>query len=376
MKLRQSIPALCLVAGLVLAPSASQAVLLGLTPNPATIDFPGSGMIDYDQASGTVTISGIPSSLFSSNPFIIGEILGTSGDDIKDVTITFQVDSSGNVVPNDTTMPDLVINGSIDTNGDGTADYTGVLLSAEVTQFGFLNGAAGANDSFDLRLNNISGNLAYLYSGQDLAVSVTSESSTEYATPFNGNFDANWQGQAKGTIGSVPSISSGEGGCHLKLAAKCSVDGGPFQDKCRIKVTRSPKHWERCEYSHDGHLFHKSKYGMHNDSIPAWAANYPATNVTYKYTVTNDGDNPVSNLLIEDSFDSPVTGYPTSLARGSTFSVTRSINLSESIENDVTVLGSYGGETCGANDVVVIKDKLRDRKKYDDDDFKDKGRRD
>lgn len=374
MKWQTLIPALGMAAGFALTPASSQAVLLGVDPAPATIAFGGSGMIDFDQASGTVTISGSPTSLFSVSPFITGEILGTSADDIKDVTITFQVNGSGAMVPNDTNVPDLVINGSIDTDGDGAANYSGVLLTAEVTQFGFLNGVSGSGDSFDLRLNNIGGSLAYLYTGQDLAVNVISEVSAEYVTPFGGTFAENWRAQAKGTIGSVTPVSGG-GGCKLKLVAKCSVDGGPYQDKCRIKVTRSPKHWERCEYSHGGHIFHKSKYGMHYDSIPAWAANYPSTSVNFKYTVTNNGQNPVSDILIDDSFDTPVTGYPTSLAVDGSFSIIRSMNLNEGIENDVTVFGAYGGGECGASDTVTVKDKLRDRKKHDDDDFRDKGHR-
>jgi hypothetical protein len=91
------------------------------------------------------------------------------------------------------------------------------------------------------------------------------------------------------------------------------------------------------------------------------------------YTVNNTGSNPVSGIVIEDSFDTPVTGYPTSLAAGADFSTTRTINLHESIDNDVTVLGNYGSEECGDEDVVVVKDKIRDRRDHDDDDFRDKG---
>ncbi len=373
MKLQHSILARCLAAGVAMTPIASQAALLGLTANLPTINFGGGGIIDYDNDTGTVTISGDPAAVFSTSPFISGEILGTGTDDVKDITIKFVVDSSGNFVSGvgGSTDPDLMITGSIDTDGNGSPDYNGTLLTAEVTQFGWLNGASGEGDSFDLRLNAIGGSLAYLYTGQDLAVTVISEVSTEYTSPFSGNFSDNWKGQAKGVVGSAEPISSG--GCHLHLKAQCSVAGGPFKDKCRIKKTRSPKHWERCEYSHSGHQFKHSKYGMHGDPIPNWAANYPSTPVTFKYTVKNKGANPVSDLLIEDSFDTPVTGYPTTLDPEATFSVTRTENLHEDFENVVKVVGSGGGEMCGDHDIVVIKDKLRDRKKYDDDDFRDKG---
>ncbi|MGR8929603.1 MAG: hypothetical protein ACU836_03100 [Gammaproteobacteria bacterium] len=373
MKQQHLIPALCLAAGLSFASSASQANLLGLAPNTPTINFAG-GIIEFTQQDGTVTISGLPSSLNSIFPFISAEILGASADNVKDVTVIFTVDNNGTVISNDPNVPDLVVYGSIDTNGDGTADYSGALLSGEVVQFGFENGAAGGTDSFDLRLNNIGGSLAYLYSGQDLAITVQSEASPEFLTPFEGGFTANWMGAAKGNIGSTAPIT-GNGGCHMALEAKCSVDGGPFQDKCRIKVTRSPKHWERIEYTSSGHIFYKSQFGMHGSEVPTWAANYPSTNVTFQYTLTNDGDNPVSQIEIYDSFsnDTPMPTYPTLLSVGSSFTITRAVELNEAVDNDVTAIGTYGSEMCVADDVIVVKNKLRDRKKHDDDDFRDKG---
>ncbi len=375
MTLKHSVSALLVATGMSLTPAQSHAVLLGLTPELPTIQFGGSGMIDYDAATGLVTISGAPSSVFSVTPLITGDILGTGPNDVKDISIAFNVNSNGAVVPNDANVPDMVITGSLDTDGDGTTDVSGTLLTAEVTQFGFINNKVGSNDEFDLRLHVTGGELASLYTGSDLAVVVLSENSSEYATPFNGSFAANWTGQTKGSIGSASPVSGGNESCKVKVEAKCSVNGGPFEDKCRIKVSRSPKHWERGEYAHEGHSFFKSKYGMHGYPVPNWAANYPTTNVTFKYTVKNKGNAPVNDILIEDSFDTSVTGYPSSLAAGTSFSITRSIALSEGLENDVTVLGVYNGETCAASDVVTIKDKLRDRQKYDDDDFRDKGRR-
>ena len=112
---------------------------------------------------------------------------------------------------------------------------------------------------------------------------------------------------------------------------------------------------------------------MHGDPVPNWAANYGSTAVTFKYTVKNKGDTSVSDIVIEDSFDTPVTGYPSTLAAGATFNVTRTQNLHEEFDNLVRVMGSGGGEMCADHDTVVVKDKLKDRKKHHDDDFKDKG---
>lgn len=365
------LPTLCLALYSALCTTAVRAELLGLTPNQPTINFGATGVIEYDASTNTITVSGNPSKLFAFLPAIDADIVGTDGQDIKDITITFQVDGSGTLLPNDPQTPDLIVQGAIDFEGDGIIDIDGTLLTAEVTQFGFQNGSAGLADNFDIRLNQIGGDLAYLYTGQDLAITITSDTNTEYTTPFDGSFTSTWQNQAAGKIGSTASLAAG--GCHLKLIAKCSVDGGPFHDKCRIKVTRSSHHWERHEYSYSDQTFQMSTYGTHGEDVPSWAANFPTTAVTFRYDVSNDGENPVANILIKDSFDTPLPPYSTSLAVGSSLSVSRTVDLSEGIENDVTVLGSYGSEICAATDIVVVRDKLREHKKHDDDDFKNKG---
>ncbi|AEG02583.1 hypothetical protein [Methylomonas methanica] len=370
------LPALYLTALSALSSTVVQADLLGLTANLPTVTFGATGVIEYNANTSTVTVSGDPSKLFSLFPVIDAEVIDTSTEDIKDIAITFQIDATGNIVPNDAATPDLIVTGAIDVDGDGIVDYSGTLLSAEVSQFGFQNGTSGGDDVFDLRLNRIGGDLAYLYSGRDLAISILSAANNEYATPFDGGFNTTWQSQASGKIGSTPSSSSvppASDNCHLKMVAKCSVDGGPYRNKCRIKVTKSANHWERYEYAYNGQTFQMSKYGTHGYSIPAWATSFPTTQVTFKYNVTNDGDNPVSNILIEDSFDTPISGYQTSLAPGTSLSTTRTVELSEGIENDVTVLGNHGSEMCASTDIVVVRDKRRERKPHDNDDFKNKG---
>jgi len=78
-------------------------------------------------------------------------------------------------------------------------------------------------------------------------------------------------------------------------------------------------------------------------------------------------------LLVTDSFDSPLTGVPASLVPGQSVTLTRTESLSEGIDDAITVMGEYGSAMCGDNAVVVIKDKLRERRRHDDDRFKDKG---
>jgi hypothetical protein len=351
--------------------------LLGLTPGEPTLDFGGAGIISFDAATGTVTISGIPATFFQSDPFIFGEVLGTGAEDEKLVTVSFKVDPSGNFVSG-VDGPDLVVKGSLDTDFDGVPNYDGILLQGELAQFGFEDGPSGSDDAFDLRVHLDSvapGAMSALYNGRDLALRVVSEVSGEFPTPFAGSFATSFTAQAKGVLGAVDLLPPPVGACKLDVDAACSVDGGPFRNKCRIKVTKSPKHWWHEDFEFDGQICRHSTYGMHGDPTPAWATRYATTPVTLRYVVTNTGTTPISSLMVKDSFDTPVTGVPATLAPGQSVTLTRTENLSDGINVVVKAFGKYPPARCGDKDTVVIKDKLRDRRHHDDDHFRDKGRR-
>jgi len=369
MKIRNYLASVVLTV--CLSPAVALAALLGVTSAEPTLDFPGSGMIDYNATTGTVTISGTPATLFQNDPFIYGEVLGTGVDDERFITIEFKVDTLGNVV--DGTAA-LTVKGSIDVDFDSIADYDGVLLQADVDAFGFLEGGA-SDDVFDLRLTNVTGALALLYAGKDLAVVMNSEISTEFPTPFSGSFATPFIGQAKGVLGAVdPVVVVGE--CSLDVDAFCSVNGGPNKTKCRIKATKSSSHWEHVDRDYHGRSCKRSKYGMHGTPEPSWTKKYPATDVLFTYVVTNTGTTPISNLIVDDSFDTDVSGVPTTLAPGASVTLTRMVQMREALTDTVSVMGEYGAAMCSANDNVVISDKLRKMKLHDMDDYKDKDKRD
>lgn len=204
MKLLYLVHSVCLSIALTI-PITSHATLLGLSPELPIIDFSGSGTIEYNANNGIVRLSADPSTLFSIDPFIFTPILGTGTNSIKSLNIQFQVDSLGNIITGNSTIPGLILKGSIDTNNDGVFDHSGTLLTAEVIQFGYQNGISNGDNLFDLRLNFLDGSLLPFYSNQDMAVRIISESSTEYSNPFNNSFTSSWQGQAKGVLGLTPS---------------------------------------------------------------------------------------------------------------------------------------------------------------------------
>jgi hypothetical protein len=358
---------------LLLAAQSSQAALIGISTNEPVIDVPAGAIVDYNASTGVVTISGEPSSIFRSDPFLLALINGASTDNEKLVTVQLKVDGNGNFVSG-VTGPDVIIKGSIDVDGDGVNDYDGTLLQGEVVQFGFENHDAPESDFFDVRVTGLTGALAPLYAGQDLGIAITSEASDEFPTPFNGSFAADFVGAATATCGAATPLSNP--GCALNVEAKCSVDGGPFKDKCRIKVTRSAKHWDWEERRCNSHTYKRYVYGYHGDPEPSWASRYGYTYVTFRYVVSNTGTTTVTDLTVDDAFDTPIAGVPASLAPGQSVTLTRVEKLREEIENSVVAAGVYQTASCGDTDTVVVKDKLRERRRHDYDRFRDKGDRD
>lgn len=378
---KKSLAATLMTLGIALAPLSGHATMLGLVLGEPTLDFGGASIISYDVATGIVTISGTPSTLFQSDPFILGEVLGTGADDEKLVTIKFLVDRAGAYVSG-IDGPDFVVTGSIDVDFDSIPDYDGVLLQGEVTQFGFLDGGAAASDGFDLHLRfdtAMPGTLAPLYTGKDLGVTIVSEDSTEFPTPFAGSFATSFTAPAKAVIGSVdplppppPPVGTG---CKIDVVAFCSVDSGPFKNKCRVKIAKSPKHWEHEHFVFDGHSCRHPTYGMHDNPVPSWASRYQSTPVAFKYVVTNTGTTPIANLLVKDSFDTPLDGVPATLAPGQSVILLRTENLNDGIDVVVKAFGTNAPARCGDKDIVVIKDKMRERREHDNDHFRDKGRK-
>ncbi len=181
--------------------------LLGVSPDNPEFNFTfvtNNDEIVYTAANGAYVLTAEPTDFVDPND------PGNPVDVTNDVTtrhleLNFSLDSSGNFaggVPGD----DLVIEGTVDIDGDTVPDYTGTLLTAEMVDFGFLDVGTGSVDFFDMRLTITGGSMAGLFvdgggNPVDLGMVVTSENSN-----FVNDFTVNFTGRPKGEAGSIPTV--------------------------------------------------------------------------------------------------------------------------------------------------------------------------
>lgn len=166
--------------------------LLGIDADFPTIDYNVDGDVAYDSTSDTFSVNGTPT-LFTPDETALFPSFFFSGD----VAVNIVVDDAGSLVGG-TPGDDFVLTGDLDIDGDFIVDFSGTLLTGEITAFGFEE--AGATDNYDFRFTITGGLIAGEYAGQDLGMTTTSESST-----FAGDFGVDFTGLAKGLIGGVGS---------------------------------------------------------------------------------------------------------------------------------------------------------------------------
>ena len=118
----------------------------------------------------------------------------------RDFQLHIQVDNAGNLIGG-VAGDDLYIEGQIDRDRDGVIDYDGVLLTGEVLEFGHLD-SGGPTDQYDFRFVVTGGDLAPLYAGMDIGISMISPNST-----FTGDFGVNFGGMAQGVLGAIEPLA-------------------------------------------------------------------------------------------------------------------------------------------------------------------------
>ena len=173
------------------APVTSPAALLGNTLTFPQLTFDNQGTTSYSAATDQFVVDASPLAirlLAGGTPFLI-----TPTGSGEAFSINATIDDTGALVggvPGD----DLSVIGAVNLGGLGS--FSGVLLTGEITGFGFQN-SGGTTDFYDFTFTLTGGHLASLYS-PTLGVSLASERSD-----FVGDFTANFGGEAKGTLGAV-----------------------------------------------------------------------------------------------------------------------------------------------------------------------------
>jgi uncharacterized repeat protein (TIGR01451 family) len=178
--------------------------LIGVTLPWNLMTYDSGGHLSYDPASHAYNADATPLLFKGTSTGTTRPVVVDPATSMKSVQIRINVDNAGNLIGGQP-GPDLLITGSIATIGAGT------LLTGEISQFGWSD--TPTTDTYDFRFTPTGGLLQSYFNGKDIGVITNSETST-----FNGNFSANFNGTAKGFIGSIaPLLSSLSGNVYVDV---------------------------------------------------------------------------------------------------------------------------------------------------------------
>src|SRR5262245_46776604 len=144
--------------------------LLGVLPDVPVITFNSTGVTTYTSATENFDVTATPLRFRETAASPLRLVTGA-----RNFEIHIQLDSAGNLVGG-TPGDDFTVSGTIDIDGDGNPDVSGVLLTGEVIGFGYEED--GATDQFDFLFTPTGGALASYFAGQNIGINYTSENST------------------------------------------------------------------------------------------------------------------------------------------------------------------------------------------------------
>ena len=182
--MRRNILVLAMViAMLIFVTDNAQATLLGVDLSLPDITSNGTGTYSYSAATNLFSASATPLSITFDGVTPI-PIYGS-----RSYSVGFYVDESGNLYAG-IGGDDLVITGVIDVDGDAIPEYSGTLLTGEVTAFGWLNIPPTTFDAFDFTFDATGGLLSSFYDpgigGGDIMLSEVSSFAGVFTTSFSG----------------------------------------------------------------------------------------------------------------------------------------------------------------------------------------------
>ena len=178
---------------------------MGAEVVPPDVSYDATGQLAYAVATGEFDSSATPVSI-AFTP-------GSRAVTIKaprDFQLHFMLDSAGRFAGG-VDGPDLSIDGWIDMNRNNiidAGDYSGVLLTGEVMDFGYLD--SGTTDKYDFRLTPTGGALMEFFVGKDIGMTMTSIDST-----FANDFTMDFIGFAQGLVGPIDRLGSLSGRVYL-----------------------------------------------------------------------------------------------------------------------------------------------------------------
>jgi hypothetical protein len=175
------------------------AALLGVTLSHPLLSFNNQGTTTYDATTDQFLVDASPLAIRlapTDLPVLITVVPGLG----ETLVINVTVDDTG-ALTGGTPGDDLLVVGQVDLGATGF--FSGVLLTGEVTGFGFRD-SGGSTDSYDFTFTVTGGQLDFLYPSA-VGVQVTSARSN-----FKGDFSVNFAGEAKGTLGALPVAALGD----------------------------------------------------------------------------------------------------------------------------------------------------------------------
>ena len=247
-------------------PMIANAELLGVNPQIPLINFSGTGTTRFTADSGLFEVRSTPIALVRPPVSFIGPNLSSELAE-KSFDISVRVSASGELLGG-VSGDDLIIVGSVDSNGDSFPDANGVLLTGEVLGFGHRD-TGTVTDLYDFVFRLTGGELAHLYAGYDLAVTMNSETSS-----FSGSFAVDFTGKAKGTLGIITSQPE------------------PAIEICTL-VTLAP---DSISNFADADLITGDSCDVYSQPIPVGVAG--EVDGTYKLKVTNNGTESLVDVVI------------------------------------------------------------------------------
>lgn len=182
----KKVTGLAIIMGMLLSVIVNaEAALLGIELGLPDITSNGTGQYTYNAANDLMTFTATPLAITFDGVNLVN-ITGTT----RSYSAGFYVDGSGNLTGGPSGNY-LQISGNIDTDGDGTNEYSGLLLLGEITNFGWLD-VPGPYALFDYRFNFIGGALSSFYApagyrGGNVASSDISNFTGSWATNHRGS---------------------------------------------------------------------------------------------------------------------------------------------------------------------------------------------